>query len=143
MAKLKVSLDVPLTPEQTWAHASDLSGYEQWLSIHEAWRGELPEQLAVGTTLDSIASVKGMRNRVSWKIESYDPPKQLELKGNGKGGVKIGLNMSVKSKGDGSEITIDINLGGAPLFGPIGSGVARALKGDIENSLKTFVKIYA
>ncbi|MGB2719985.1 MAG: toxin, partial [Rhodococcus sp. (in: high G+C Gram-positive bacteria)] len=33
-------------------------------------------------------------------------------------------------------------LGGAPLFGPIGSGVARALKGDIENSLKTFVKIY-
>jgi hypothetical protein len=143
VAKLKVSLDVPLTPEQTWAHASDLSGYEQWLSIHEAWRGELPEQLAVGTTLDSIASVKGMRNRVSWKIESYDPPKQLELKGNGKGGVKIGLNMSVKSKGDGSEITIDINLGGAPLFGPIGSGVARALKGDIENSLKTFVKIYA
>ncbi|MGB6073240.1 MAG: SRPBCC family protein, partial [Rhodococcus sp. (in: high G+C Gram-positive bacteria)] len=52
MAKLKVSLDVPLTPEQTWAHASDLSGYEQWLSIHEAWRGELPDQLAVGTTLD-------------------------------------------------------------------------------------------
>ena len=38
---------------------------------------------------------------------------------------------------------IDVNLGGAPLFGPIGSGVARALKGDIENSLKTFVKIYA
>ncbi|WP_415975332.1 SRPBCC family protein [Rhodococcus sp. 077-4] len=143
MAKLKVSLDVPLTPEQTWAHASDLSGYEQWLSIHEAWRGELPEQLAVGTTLDSIASVKGMRNRVSWKIEAYDPPKKLELKGNGKGGVKIGLNLSVKSKGEGSEITIDVNLGGAPLFGPIGSGVARALKGDIENSLKTFVKIYA
>ncbi|MDP9635545.1 hypothetical protein J2W18_000446 [Rhodococcus cercidiphylli] len=143
MAKLKVSLDVPLTPEQTWAHASDLSGYEQWLSIHEAWRGELPEQLAVGTTLDSIASVKGMRNRVSWKIESYDPPRKLELKGNGKGGVKIGLDLSVKSKGDGSEITIDVNLGGAPLFGPIGSGVARALKGDIENSLKTFVKIYS
>ncbi|MDV6230259.1 type II toxin-antitoxin system Rv0910 family toxin [Rhodococcus cercidiphylli] len=143
MAKLKVSLDVPLTPEQTWAHASDLSGYEQWLSIHEAWRGELPEQLAVGTTLDSVASVKGMRNRVSWKIESYDPPKKLELEGNGKGGVRIGLNLSVKSKGDGSEITIDVNLGGAPLFGPIGSGVARALKGDIENSLKTFVKIYA
>jgi hypothetical protein len=143
VAKLKVSLDVPLTPEQTWAHASDLSGYEQWLSIHEAWRGELPEQLAVGTTLDSVASVKGMRNRVSWKIESYDPPKKLELEGNGKGGVRIGLNLSVKSKGDGSEITIDVNLGGAPLFGPIGSGVARALKGDIENSLKTFVKIYA
>lgn len=143
MAKLKVSLDVPLSPEQTWAHASDLSGYEQWLSIHEAWRGELPEQLAVGTTLDSIASVKGMRNRVSWKIEAYDPPKKLELKGNGKGGVKIGLNLTVKSKGDGSEITVDVNLGGAPLFGPIGSGVARALKGGIENSLKTFVKIYA
>lgn len=143
MAKLKVSLAVPLTPEQTWTHASDLSEYEQWLSIHEAWRSELPEELAVGVSLESIAKVKGLRNRVTWKIESYDPPNTLELKGNGKGGVKIGLTLSVVAEGDGSEIVVDIKLGGAPLFGPIGSGVARALQADIENSLRKFVELYA
>lgn len=143
MAKLKVSLDVPLTPEQTWTHASDLAEYDKWLVIHEAWRGDLPDELAVGTTLDSVASVKGMRNRVRWEIKSYDPPRKLELKGNGKGGVKIGLVLAVRAEGDGSQITVDVDLGGAPLFGPIGSGVARALKGDMENSLKTFVSLYS
>ncbi|ORI26096.1 SRPBCC family protein [Rhodococcus sp. 1168] len=144
MAKLKVTADVPLDPAQTWTHASDLSDYDKWLSIHEAWRGELPAELAVGTTLDSVASVKGMRNRVRWTIESYDPPNKLKLKGNGKGGVKITLVLSVSAAGNGgSQLTLDIDLGGAPLFGPIGSGVARALKGDIENSLKTFESLYA
>jgi hypothetical protein len=144
VAKLKVSVNVPLDPEATWAHASDLAEYDKWLSIHEAWRGELPEQLAVGTTLDSVASVKGMRNRVRWTIESYDPPKKLKLKGNGKGGVKIGLVLSVSSgKNGGSDLSLDIDLGGAPLFGPIGSTVARALKGDIEKSLKTFETLYS
>ncbi|WP_072805356.1 type II toxin-antitoxin system Rv0910 family toxin [Rhodococcoides yunnanense] len=144
MAKLKVSVNVPLDPEAAWTHASDLADYDKWLSIHEAWRGELPEQLAVGTTLDSVASVKGLRNRVRWTIENYDPPKKLTLKGSGKGGVKIGLVLSVAAgaKG-GSDLSLDIELGGAPLFGPIGSGVARALKGDIENSLKTFESLYA
>ncbi|SNS43298.1 type II toxin-antitoxin system Rv0910 family toxin [Rhodococcoides kyotonense] len=144
MAKLKVSVNVPLDPESTWAHASDLSEYDKWLSIHEAWRGELPEQLSAGTTLDSVASVKGMRNRVRWTIESYDPPKKLKLKGSGKGGVKIGLVLSVApGKSGGSDLSLDIDLGGAPLFGPIGSGVARALKGDIEKSLKTFESLYS
>lgn len=144
MAKLKVSVNVPLDPETAWTHASDLADYEKWLSIHEGWRCELPEQLSEGATLESVASVKGMRNRVRWTIESYDPPKKLKLKGNGKGGVKISLVLSVAAaKNGGSDLSLDVELGGAPLFGPIGSGVARALKGDIENSMKTFESLYA
>ncbi len=144
MAKLKVTVNVPLDPEAAWTHASDLAEYDKWLSIHEGWRCELPDELTVGTTLDSVAVVKGMRNRVRWTIEKYDPPRRLELKGSGKGGVKIGLKLAVAAgKSGGSDITLDIDLGGAPLFGPIGSGVARALKGDIENSMRTFESLYA
>nr|WP_296768406.1 SRPBCC family protein [Rhodococcus sp. (in: high G+C Gram-positive bacteria)] len=144
MAKLKVTVNVPLDPAEAWAHASDLADYEKWLSIHEGWRSDLPEQLAVGTTLESVATVKGMRNRVKWTIESYEPPKKLRLDGKGKGGVKIGLILTVaEGKKGGSDLTLDIELGGAPLFGPIGSGVARALKGDIEKSMKTFESLYA
>lgn len=46
-------------------------------------------------------------------------------------------------KNDGSEVTVDIDLGGRPLFGPIGSTVARALRGDINRSLDRFVELYA
>ncbi|MDJ0393887.1 SRPBCC family protein [Rhodococcus sp. G-MC3] len=144
MAKLKVTVNVPIDPAEAWTHASDLANYDKWLSIHEGWRSDLPEQLAVGTTLESVASVKGMRNRIKWTIEKYDPPMKLKLDGKGKGGVKIGLILSVaEGKKGGSDLTLDVELGGAPLFGPIGSGVARALKGDIEKSMTTFESLYA
>lgn len=142
MAKLKVSVAVPLTPEIAWEKASDLAEFDKWLSIHEGWRGELPTELAAGTTAESVVTVKGLRNRVRWTITDYAPPQTLALKGDGKGGVKIGLVLSVTPKGAGAEVALHIDLGGAPLFGPIGSGVARALKGDIESSLKTFVTVY-
>lgn len=142
MAKLKVAVRVPLTPDVAWEKASDLGEFDKWLSIHEAWRGELPAELTAGTTAESVVSVKGLRNRVRWTITEYDPPRSLTLKGDGKGGVKIGLVLSVAPQGDGAEVALNIDLGGAPLFGPIGSGVARALKGDIESSLKRFVAVY-
>ncbi|RZK84595.1 MAG: SRPBCC family protein, partial [Rhodococcus sp. (in: high G+C Gram-positive bacteria)] len=91
----------------------------------------------------SVVTVKGLRNRVKWTIKEYDAPNRIVLKGDGKGGVKLGLVLDVKAKGDASEVAFTIELGGAPLFGPIGSGVAKALKGDIEKSLQTFVELYA
>lgn len=143
MAKLKVSVDVPMSPDDAWTRASDLTGFDQWLSIHEAWRGELPDELRAGTTISSVVTVKGLRNRVSWTFKQYNPPRSLVLKGDGKGGVKLGLVLSVAPATEGSKVSLDIDLGGAPLFGPIGSGVARALRGDIESSLQTFVTLYA
>ncbi len=111
--------------------------------VHDGWRSELPEQLGVGTEIRSVVTVKGLRNRVRWTIKKYDVPKAISLKGDGKGGgVKLGLELDVKAKGDGSELALTVELGGAPLFGPIGSSVARALKGDVEKSLAQFVQIY-
>ncbi|MEV0247702.1 SRPBCC family protein [Nocardia sp. NPDC050712] len=142
MAKLKVSVDVPLPPEQAWAHTSNLSELDQWLTMHEAWRSEVPAELTVGSTLVGVASVKGFRNRVTWTVEQADAPRLLKLRGAGKGGTKLGLQLLVAPKGSGSEVTVDIELGGRPLFGPIGSTVARAIKGDIEKSLDKFVELY-
>ncbi|MGN2639774.1 type II toxin-antitoxin system Rv0910 family toxin [Nocardia takedensis] len=143
MAKLKVSVDVPLPPEQAWTHTSNLAELDRWLTMHEAWRGEVPAELTVGTTLVGVATVKGLRNRVTWTVRKAEPPHRLALSGAGKGGTKLGLDLWVAPKGDGSEVTVDIELGGAPLFGPIGSGVARAIRGDIERSLDKFVALYA
>lgn len=139
MATLEMSVDVPLTPEEAWAHTSDLSELDQWLTMHEAWRSQVPETLTVGTELSGVANVKGMRNRVTWTVQAADPPHRLALAGAGKGGTKFRLELRVDPKGDGSEVTIHVELGGRPLFGPIGSGVARAIKGDIRQSLDNFV----
>jgi carbon monoxide dehydrogenase subunit G len=143
MAKLSVSVDVPLPPEKAWECASDLSRYKEWLSIHRVWRSKLPETLDKGTRIDSIVEVIGMPNRVNWTIVHYKPPQSMTLNGDGKGGVKVKLMGKVKPSGDGSTVTFDVHLGGAALFGPIGMVVAGALKSDIQESLNRFKAVFA
>jgi carbon monoxide dehydrogenase subunit G len=146
MAKLSVSVDVPLPPEQAWEAASDLSRYREWLSIHRVWRSKLPETLEKGTQLVSIVEVKGMPNLVKWTIVNYKPPQAMTLNGEGKGGVKVKLIGKIQPAAkdpDGSTVTFDVHLGGPALFGPIGMIVAGALKGDIRTSLDKFKSVFA
>jgi hypothetical protein len=63
MAKLSVSVDVPLPPEKAWECASDLSRYKEWLTIHRVCRSNLPETLEKGDQIDSIVEVEGIPNR--------------------------------------------------------------------------------
>ncbi|MGV0642056.1 type II toxin-antitoxin system Rv0910 family toxin [Mycolicibacterium sp. XJ879] len=147
MAKLSVSVDVPLPPEKAWECASDLSRYREWLSIHRVWRSKLPNTLEKGTTLESIVEVKGMPNRIKWTIVHFRPPEAMTLNGDGKGGVKVKLIGKVKpSPTDptaGSTVSFDVHLGGPALFGPIGMVVAGALRGDIRESLERFKTVFA
>jgi carbon monoxide dehydrogenase subunit G len=143
MAKLSGSIDVPLSPEQAWKDASDLSRYKEWLTIHRVWRSTLPDQLEKGVVIESILEVKGMANRIKWTIVHYKPPESMTLNGVGVGGVKVKLLAKVKPKGDQSVVSFDVHLGGPALFGPIGMLVAAALKGDINESLRKFVTVFA
>lgn len=146
MAKLSVSVDVPLSPEEAWGAASDLARYKEWLTIHRFWRSTLPDQLEKGTVLESIVEVKGMPNRVKWTIVNFKPPELMTLDGAGKGGVKVKLVGKVKphaTEPNSSVVTMDVHLGGPALFGPIGMVVAAALRGDIQESLNRFVKVFS
>lgn len=143
MAKLSVSVDVPLPAEQAWAAASDLSRYREWLSIHRVWRSKLPENIDKGTVVESIVEVKGMPNRIRWTVVHYKPPQAMTLNGDGVGGVKVKLIGKIADVGEGSTVTFDVHLGGPALFGPIGMVVAAALKGDIRESLDRFKTVFA
>lgn len=142
MAKLELSRDLTLSPEEAWEHASDLSALGDWLVMHEGWRSELPEELEVGTTIIGVAGAKGMRNRVTWTVDKLNPPQLLEVSGKGVGGTRYGLKMAVKPAKSGCTFVVTITLGGAPLFGPIGAAAARAVKGDIDRSIEKFETLY-
>ena len=146
MAKVSVSVDVPLSPEEAWQHASDLSQYKQWLTIHRVWRSKLPETLEKGSVVESIVEVKGLANRVKWTIVNFAPPESMTLNGVGVGGVKVKLIGKVRPSDKGgaaSVVTMDVHLGGPALFGPIGLIVGAALRSDIAESLNRFVATFA
>ena len=143
MAKLELSRKLSLRPEDAWAHASNLSELGDWLVMHQGWRGEVPEQLASGATIVGVAGAKGLRNRVTWTVRHVDPPRLLELTGDGVGGAKYALSMAVSPTKSGCKFTVKIDLGGRPLFGPIGAAAARAVRGDIERSIQRFAALYS
>jgi carbon monoxide dehydrogenase subunit G len=142
MAKLSGSIDVPLPPEVAWKHASDLSRYKDWLTIHRVWRSKLPDDIEKGTVVESIVEVKGMYNRIKWTVVRYKPPEGMTLNGDGVGGVKVKLMAKVQPADQGSVVSFGVHLGGPALFGPIGMIVAAALRGDIDESLQNFVKVF-
>jgi uncharacterized protein YndB with AHSA1/START domain len=143
MAKLELSRELSLSPEDAWAHASNLSELGDWLVMHRGWRGDVPAELTEGTTVVGVAGAKGFRNRVTWTVREMDPPTLLEMTGDGVGGTKYALKMSVKPTASGCTFTVKIDMGGRPLFGPIGAAAARAVKGDIERSIKRFDSLYS
>ena len=142
MAKLSGSIDVALPPEVAWKHASDLSRYKEWLTIHRVWRTKLPHDIEKGTVVESIVEVKGMYNRIKWTVVRYKPPEGMTLNGDGVGGVKVKLIVKVQPAADGSTVGFDVHLGGPALFGPIGMIVAAALRSDIRESLQNFVRVF-
>jgi Polyketide cyclase / dehydrase and lipid transport len=142
MAAVELTADVPMTPQDMWDHVSDLADLGDWLVMHEGWRSELPDQIIEGTQIIGVARAKGMRNRVTWTVTTWDPPHEVAMSGSGKGGTKYGVILTVRTTGEGSTLGLRLELGGRALFGPVGSAAARAVKGDVEKSLKNFVELY-
>ncbi len=142
MAKVESKLEVGLPPDEAWAKAADLEVLPQWVTLHDGWRGPLPEELTRGAKISCVVKVKNFRNRVDWTITAYEPPRRLVLDGRGVAGTKYTLTVTISPAPSGSTIALRADLGGAPLFGPIGATVARALKGDIAESLATFKRMF-
>jgi hypothetical protein len=142
MAAVEMKLDVPMAPQDAWDHVADLSELGDWLVMHEGWRSEVPDEITEGTQVVGVARAKGMRNRVTWTVTTWDPPHQIAMSGDGKGGAKYTVTLGVRPSKDGSTIGLRLELGGRALFGPVGSAAARVVKGDVEKSLKNFVALY-
>jgi hypothetical protein len=142
MAKVNATATVPATPARTWAVASDLSRFDEWMSLHDGWRGEVPAVIEAGTALTSVVTVLGLRNRISWRVESYTPPTGLSISGRGVGGVRVALVLSIRAAGEeNSEVTIDAEVTGRPVFGPVGMAIGRAVRADIRRSVATLADI--
>ncbi|RZS32734.1 carbon monoxide dehydrogenase subunit G [Herbihabitans rhizosphaerae] len=143
MARVSEKARVPATPEHAWKTASDLSRLGEWLSLHEGWRGELPDEITEGTELISVVTVKGLRNRINWRVEVMNAPEELRISGKGVGGVKVTLDLSIRPDGSGSTVAFDAEITGPPTIGPMGLVIGRALRGDVRKSVKALAELVA
>ncbi len=141
MAQLAVTETVEVSYERAWALASDLSRYGEWLSLHDGWRGDLPDELGLGTEVTGVVRAKGIRNRVTWVVTDYRPPASIVLEGRGKGGTRAALRFALTPRGDRTDLAFVADFSHPALIGPMGSAMARTLRGDLHASIERFVAL--
>ena len=141
MAKVDVAVSSELSPDRAWALASDLSRFDEWLTIFGGWRSEVPEQVEVGTCVSSCIKVKGFRNVVHWRVTRYDEPKLIELVGRGRPGVRIALTLCVRDDKPGSTFQVIADLSGGLLSTPVGRLVAKVLESDVRKSVSNLAAL--
>jgi hypothetical protein len=142
VTKVNATASVPATPARTWAVASDLKRFDEWMTLHDGWRGSLPAVIEEGTALTSVVSVMGLRNRISWRVESFAPPSSLAISGRGVGGIRVTLTLSIRATGESSsEVAIVAEVTGRPIFGPVGMAIGRAVRADVRKSVATLARL--
>lgn len=128
-------------PEAAWKLASDLQRFDEWMTIFGGWRGEVPDTIEEGTCVASLIKVKGFRNVIYWEVTHYDEPNSIELKGRGRGGVRLTVAMAVTPKDPGSDFQLTADLSGGVLSGPVGRLVARVLRSDVKRSVENLAEL--
>ncbi|MGH3950339.1 MAG: type II toxin-antitoxin system Rv0910 family toxin [Pseudonocardiaceae bacterium] len=141
MTEVNVSVSLPCSPEKAWATVSDLNRFEEWLTIHQGWRGEIPAEINVGSKITEVVSVMGMANKIEWNVDEYDEPRSLKISGTGMAGVKVSFTLSVKLEGDTTVTSIDAEFTGQMIVGPIGAAVGKSTKAELEKSLATLAEL--
>lgn len=142
MASVSVSVSLPTAPEKTWAGLSDLARWEDWLTIHQSWKSELPTEVSVGAQFTEVVSVMGMANKIEWTVTAVEVPSMVTIAGTGMAGVTVEFTLKVEADGTGSKAIIDASFKGTMIVGPIGKAVAKNAKGDLEVSLSKFAELY-
>ncbi|MBE9375906.1 SRPBCC family protein [Saccharopolyspora sp. HNM0983] len=135
MVAVHVPAELPCSPEKAWSTVSDLARFEEWLTIHQDWKSEIPDEIGVGSRITEVVSVMGMANKIEWTVEEYDAPRSLRISGTGMAGVQVSFTLTVEPVGEGSTATIDAEFTGQMIVGPIGTALGKNTKGELEKSV--------
>jgi carbon monoxide dehydrogenase subunit G len=143
MPESHVVTQLPTSPENAWAILSDMSRFEDWMTIHDKWNTEVPAQIAVGTKVTEQLTIMGMTNKIEWTVEEYNPPKSLKISGTGLAGAQISFTLSVADGADAasSEVTIDAEFTGQMMVGAIGAAVEKNAAVELDKSLAKLAEL--
>ncbi len=105
-----------------------------WLTLHAAYRGEVPEVLAEGDALRQQILLMDIPAEARWRVEAADEH-GLALRGTGPMGITLALWLRVAPTDGGSVVRLDAGLDGAPLRGPVGTTATRSVEAALASSL--------
>ncbi len=79
MSELHSSIDLPYSIDKLWSVLPDLNKYDEWMTIHTGFKGDVPaiEDIKVGTKFSEIVTLMGMANTVEWTVQEFTPADEV------------------------------------------------------------------
>jgi uncharacterized protein YndB with AHSA1/START domain len=144
MGKVTATITIPARPEVVWDVICDPNTYEQWLTIHTKWKGDVPERFHAGATAEEVVTMLGMANTISWSVQEFEEPSKLTITGTGMAGVTTTFSLGVSSDGNGgSTATIDAEFEGQLVVGALGKAVEKDAQANLDASLAKLTELLA
>lgn len=141
MPKVTVSAAIAAGPAQVWQLAVDLPRYAEWLTMHDAFTGEVPATLGEGVAYRQRVKLMGMPADMAWRVTTADEPGRLELAGDGPMGVKAHNRFMIEPADEGSQITFEMEFNGPALNGPMATMVEKQAGTAAKESLAKFTAL--
>ncbi|AYF31953.1 hypothetical protein CSH63_31770 [Micromonospora tulbaghiae] len=138
MARANASVELSETADAVWETLTDLRRHPSWVAFHKRWITEPPERPEEGATYKENVAILGPPAAVDWEIVTVKNGELLELSGKGATGVAARLAYQVTAEDARTVLTIDMELSGGPVVGPIADMIQDAAQKLVERSLKDF-----
>ena len=141
MPKVSVTQETAVPPERAWELASNLSRYGEWLTMHEGFTTDVPEDPKPGDTYKQKVKLMGMPAEIAWRVVAAEAPAKLELAGDGPMNVKANNRTTIEPSGTGSRITFEMEFNGPALAGPMAGMVEKQAGSAAKESLAKFIAL--
>jgi hypothetical protein len=135
MPSVTKSVELNLGQDEAFALATDPARFPEWLTLHSAWPKGVPASPQVGAEFTQKLIIMGMPADVTWKVESYDAPTQLVMRGAGPMGATLATTISAAGEGAATTVSYEAEFSGGGIQGPMGDMVTKKAGEEIETSL--------
>ena len=142
MPSVTKTVDLPGTPEEAFALATDPARFGEWLTIHDSWPMGEPGAPEQGKTFTQKLKIMGMPADVNWTVEELDGTR-MKMTGAGPMGAQLATTISTTAGDGGSTVSYEAEFSGGGIQGPMGDMVTQQAGTELEKSLAKLKEISA
>jgi carbon monoxide dehydrogenase subunit G len=135
MPSVNKTVELSATPDAVWATITDFSKYGEWNTTHVAFPDGTPASLEAGETFKEKVKIMGMPGEVAWSVVESNAPSSLKLSGKGPMGTHMAYAYTLSPAGDGTQLDLESEFGGAAL-----GAMAGALTKETDKALDESVE---
>lgn len=142
MPSVTNEIALPAPADRVFDALCDFERYEEWLTVHKGWPAGPPSDVEAGTQFKEQVQVMRTPVEVNWTVTELDVPATMIFEGKGPMGSKMKTVYRVSGNGDGSHLTLETEMSGGPLTGPMGKMVinsAESMLGESLGNLKSLL----